>query len=118
MSKKDKRQLASQSHEEMVAQWMTDPKFKAEYDALEDEYKLLHDMLEARKRSGLTQADVAEKMGTKAPAIARLEATSGLDRHSPSINTLRKYARAVGCKLEIRLKPVINKTTEERRHSS
>ena len=83
---------------------MTNPTFKAEYDALEEEYQLLSEMLHARKRAGLTQEDVAERMGTKAPAVARLEASGGRDKHSPSVDTLRKYAHAVGCKLEIHLK--------------
>lgn len=93
-------------HEQLIAEWMTDPAFKAEYDALEEEYRLTREMLLARKRAGLTQKEVAELMGTKAPAIARLESSSTTDRHSPSINTLRKYAHAVGCKLEIHLKPL------------
>ena len=58
---KSKRVPASQTHQEMVAQWKTDPAFKAEYDALEEEYQLLHDMVLARKRSGLKQSEVAEQ---------------------------------------------------------
>ena len=103
---KSKRVPASQTHKEMVAQWKTDPAFKAEYDALEEEYQLLHDMVSARKRSGLKQSEVAERMGTKASSIARLEATKGRDKHSPSISTLRKYARAVGCKIKIEWQPI------------
>lgn len=104
----------------MIAEWMKDPAFKKEYDALEDEYKLLHEMLAARKRAGLTQADIAEKMGTKAPAIARLESTSSRGKHSPSLNTLRRYAEAVGCKLVVRLMPwpaktILKKHAEETR---
>ena len=44
-------------------------------------------------------------MGTQTPAVARLEAGGGSRRHSPSVATLRKYAQAVGCRLEIRLRP-------------
>jgi transcriptional regulator with XRE-family HTH domain len=91
----------------MVTEWMNDPAFKAEYDVLEEEYQLLREMLASRKQAGLTQEEVAERMGTKAPAVARLEAASHTrSKHSPSINTLRKYAAAVGCRLEIHLKPV------------
>lgn len=57
----------TQSHEEMVAEWETDPAFKAEYDALEEKYRLLHDMINARKRAGLKQSEVADdRMETKA----------------------------------------------------
>ena len=113
-NRKNKRIPASKTHEEMVAEWMKDPAFKAEYDALEEEYKLLREMLQARKRAGLTQEDVAIRMGTKAPAVARLEASSARERHSPSVNTLRKYAQAVGCTLEIHFKPYSQKSLKEK----
>jgi len=57
---------------------------------------------------------VAERMGTKAPAIARLEATGTREKHSPSVSTLRKYAHAVGCTLVIHLKPVPKKDLREK----
>jgi len=74
---------------------------KRAYDALEGEYSLAAELLRARKKAGLTQEEVARRMGTKRPAVARIESpTSG---HSPSVETLRKYAEAVGRKLKIRL---------------
>ena len=91
------------SHNEMLKEWKQDPAFQQEYDALEAEFLLFDEMLNARKKAGLTQADVAERMGTKTSAIARLEAGGGSKKHSPSIATLRKYAEAVECRLEIRL---------------
>ncbi|MGZ8160325.1 MAG: helix-turn-helix transcriptional regulator [Methylobacter sp.] len=60
-------------------------------------------MLSARREAGLTQAQVAERMGTKASAVARLESALVSGKHSPSIDTLRKYAAAVGKRLEVRL---------------
>jgi DNA-binding XRE family transcriptional regulator len=104
MSKNTKKELAK-THKQMVAEWMTDPAFKATYDSLEDEYALLREMLKARQKAGLTQLQVAERMGTHAPAVARLEAVVSAEKHSPSLSTLRKYAHAVGCKLEVHLKP-------------
>src|SRR5579864_2253042 len=92
------------THEEMVRRMLKTPAVKAEYDAQAEEFALLDELLQARRRAGLTQADVAARMGTKTPAIARLEAGGGSRRHSPSVSTLRKYAKAVGCKLEIRLR--------------
>ncbi|MCK9362964.1 MAG: helix-turn-helix transcriptional regulator [Syntrophales bacterium] len=93
------------THDEMVAYWMKDPKFKAEYDALEEEFALFDEVLKARKRAGLTQVEIAARMGTKAPAVARIEAGGGSKHHSPSIVTLRRYAEAVGCKLKIEFVP-------------
>ena len=93
------------THDEMVANWMNDPKFKNEYDALDEEFNLFDAVLKARKRAGLTQAQIAARMGTKAPAVARIEAGGGSKHHSPSIATLRRYADAVGCKLKIEFVP-------------
>ncbi len=91
------------SHEELKRKALENPETNAEYEAQRPEFELLDKLLEARKRAGLTQGQVAEKMGTKATAITRLESASR--RHSPKIETLRKYAEAVGCRLNIELIP-------------
>jgi predicted transcriptional regulator len=93
------------THEEMVKKMLDEPAVKTEHDAQAEEFALLDELLRARRSAGLTQAEVAARMGTKAPAVARLEAGGGSQRHSPSIATLRRYAEAVGCRLEIRLRP-------------
>jgi DNA-binding XRE family transcriptional regulator len=93
------------THRELVKQMLNRPAVKAEYDAQAEEFALLDELLKARRRAGLTQAEVAARMGTKTPAVARLEAGGGSRKHSPSVTTLRKYAEAVGCRLEIRLRP-------------
>jgi len=90
----------------MIAGWKKDSTFREEYDALEEQFALFDTLLKARYEAGLTQADVAERMGTKTSAIARLEAGGGRQKHSPSLATLRKYAAAVGCRIEIKLVPV------------
>jgi transcriptional regulator with XRE-family HTH domain len=81
------------------------PAVQAEYNAQREEFSMLDELLRARLRAGLTQAEVAARMGTQTPAVARLEAGGGRQHHSPSVTTLRKYAKAVGCDLEIRLRP-------------
>ncbi len=91
------------THEELVATLLADPEVKAEYDALAPEFELLRMMLQARQAAGLSQADVAARMGTKASAVARLESALISGKHSPSIHTLRRYARAVNRQLEVRL---------------
>src|ERR1700731_3012904 len=93
------------THEQLVKKMLKNPAVQAEYDAQAEEFALLDELLRARRRPGLTQAQAAERMGTKPPVVARLEAGGGSRRHSPSLATLRKYARAVGCRLEIRLRP-------------
>ena len=90
------------THAELKQKALANPEVSNAYEALADEYALVRELLQARAAAGLTQAEVAERMHTKAPAVARLEAGG---KHSPSILTLRKYADAVGCQLEIRLIP-------------
>jgi len=91
------------THKQLVKRMLRNPAVRAEYKALEPEFTLLDQLLKARTKAGLSQADVARRMGTHAPAIARLEASLGSGKHSPSVSTLRKYAAAVGRKLVIRL---------------
>ena len=81
------------------------PGVKAEYEALGSEFELLRQMLGARTKAGMSQADVARHMGTQAPAITRLESALGSGKHSPSFDTLKRYAEAVGCHLQIKFVP-------------
>lgn len=80
-----------------------DPKFRAAYDALEDEFAALDVLLKARKEAGLTQTDVAERMGVSQPVLARIEGSLGNRKSSPTLATLRRYAAACGKKLVIRM---------------
>jgi DNA-binding XRE family transcriptional regulator len=82
---------------------LSNPRTKAAYDALEPKYAAIHALLGARQEAGLTQAQVAERMGTTASAVARLEASLVSEKHSPSLSTLRKYADACGKTLWILL---------------
>jgi len=93
----------SHNHKEFLEKALKRKGFAEAYRELDDEYALVRELLAARSRSGLTQEDVAKSMGTTKSAVSRLEAA---DKHSPSVATLKKYARAVGCEIEIRLHPV------------
>ena len=85
------------THDELSKKMLANPAVKEAYDAMAPEFALLDELLRARKEAGLSQAQVATLMGTKAPSVARLEsALSSSGKHSPSVATLRKYARAVG----------------------
>lgn len=93
-----------------------DPAFRAAYDALEDEFAALAALLQARKEAGLTQEAVAVRMGVSQPVIARIESSLGSQKHSPSLATLRGYAKACGKKLVIKMVPekTIKRATKER----
>jgi DNA-binding XRE family transcriptional regulator len=77
------------------------PKFKKAYDALDDEFTALAALLKARKDAGLTQAEVASRMGVSQPVLARIESSLGNREHAPSLSTLRRYATACGKRLVI-----------------
>jgi len=79
------------------------PDFTQAWDALEEEYAALDALLSARKTAGLTQEELAERMGTTKSAISRLESSLRNEKHSPSFATLRKYAHACGKKLVVQL---------------
>lgn len=80
------------------------PRVRTEVERIErDESALLDALLKARQDAGLTQAQVAERMGTQAPAVARLERSLSTGKHSPSVATLRKYVKACGKRLVLRV---------------
>ncbi|MDC8772066.1 helix-turn-helix transcriptional regulator [Roseateles albus] len=89
-------------HASFVAKAKQREGFTQAYDELELEYALASQMLAARANAGLTQDAVAQRMGTTKSAISRLESAG---RHAPSLATLKKYASAVGCDLQVKLVP-------------
>jgi DNA-binding XRE family transcriptional regulator len=101
-------------HDEFLARAMKRKGFAAAYAENADEYELVRELLAARAKAGLTQEQVAECMGTTKSAVSRLEAVG---KHSPSVSTLKRYARAVGCDVEIRLVPAPHPTTAPSRRS-
>lgn len=86
-----------------LSQAMQRPGFKAAWDGLEDEYAALIELLQARKQAGLTQEEIASRMGTTKSAVSRLEASIRSESHSPSLATLRRYAHACGKRLVIKM---------------
>lgn len=92
------------THDEIIAKLMKRPGVRKEVERIErDEGALLDIPLQARREAGLTQTQVAERLGTPPPAVARLERALATGMHSPSVATLRKYAKARGKKLQLQL---------------
>jgi len=81
--------------------WIKEPSYKKAYDALEEEFVLASAVMDVRNRAGLTQEELARKMGTTQPVVARLE--SGRTR--PSMRTLERLAAATGSRLLISFEP-------------
>jgi len=86
--------------EEHITEQMKDPKFKKAWYDLDPEFELLESMIKARERLGLTQAELARRIGTKQPALSRLE-RGGFAR--ATVETLKKIADALDARLVIRL---------------
>jgi hypothetical protein len=84
---------------------LADKEAQQAYDDLEDEFLLIEEMLRARKHAEKNQKDVAKLMKTTSSAISRLESLEGQRKHAPTLDTLRKYAAAVGCYLSIKFIP-------------
>lgn len=78
-------------------EWFKDPEFVREYDALEEEFALATALIKARADAGLTQEELAQRMGTTQSVIARLE--GGKSR--PSTTTLARVAKATGTRLRV-----------------
>ena len=89
----------------MRAEMFKDPVFVAEYEQYKLEFELAEQLKDMRKKMKISQETVAEKMRSSKSAVSRLESAKGSSKHSPSISTLKKYADAIGCALEIKLKP-------------
>jgi len=83
--------------DEAVARWRRDSAYAKAYDALEEEFALVSEIIKARAAAGLTQQQLAKRMKTTQGAIARLESGTSL----PSTRTLKRFAKATGHKLRI-----------------
>ena len=86
--------------------WLRDPKYRNEYEALEDEFQLARELIEARTRAGLTQTQLAKRMKTSQSYIARIEG----GRVTPSTSALERYAAATNSRLTISFEPLQART--------
>ncbi len=85
--------------EEVRKELLSDPETKREYDKLAPRYAVISELIAARMEKGMTQAEIAKKIGTKQSAIARLEGGNV----NPSLDFLERIANVLGCKLTIHL---------------
>ena len=87
---------------DFLAERLKDPEIRAEYDALEPEFSLMQAMIDARKSSGLTQKQLAERTGIARSDISKLESGNG----NPSLRTLERLAKGMGMRVQIEFKPL------------
>jgi ribosome-binding protein aMBF1 (putative translation factor) len=85
--------------------WLKEPNYRREYDLLEEEFALAEAVAKARRRAGLSQAELARRMKTTQSTVARLESGRG----RPSTRTLTRFAKATGHRLKISFEPMREK---------
>ena len=91
----------SNTFNEFLEKQLRNPKIKAEYDALEPEFTIIQAMIDARRRSGLTQEQLSERSGISQADISRLENGNA----NPSLKTLQRLAAGLGMKLRLEFQP-------------
>lgn len=87
--------------DEFLEEQLKDPEFRAEYEALEPEFAIVQAMIDARKRTGLTQKELAERTGIAQSDISKFETGGG----NPSLKTLQRLAAGMGTVLHIEFRP-------------
>ncbi len=91
----------STKFDDFLKEQLQDPEFKKEYDALQPERAVIQAMIDARKRSGLTQKELSERSGIAQGDISKLENGNA----NPSIRTLQRLASAMGMTLKVEFLP-------------
>jgi ribosome-binding protein aMBF1 (putative translation factor) len=99
--KSTKRYPSDRSFGAHLAEQMKDPEFAKEYEALGPEFEIVGQIIALRLKRKLTQAQLAAKVGTPQPSIARLEST----RAVKNLDYVRRVADALDARLEVRLVP-------------
>jgi predicted transcriptional regulator len=89
------------SHDKFLEEAMSRPGVVSELKKLASEFKIYEDLIKARLKLGKTQEEIAKAMHTSVSAIGRLE--TGAGKINPTLATLRKYAEALGLKLQLKL---------------
>ena len=92
--------IKAYNFDELLKKQLRNQRFKKANDDLEAEYALASQVIRFRIEQNLTQAELARRVGTSQPAIARLE--SG-NHTNVTLSFLFRVARALELKPELRL---------------
>jgi len=90
------------SLKEVKAELLTNPAVRQAYNEQAPEFELARELIAARMRAGLTQGEVAARMGTTQSVVARIESGRG----TPSMRTVQRFASAVGARAVVRMEPL------------
>lgn len=86
----------------LKAELLANPAVRQAYETQATEFDLARELIAARTQAGLTQGDVAARMGTTQSVIARIESGKG----TPSMRTVQRFATAVGARAVVRMEPL------------
>lgn len=89
------------NYNDFLNEQLKDKELKKEYDALEAEFSIIQAILDARKASGLTQKDLAERSGIAQADISKIETGNA----NPSLKTLQRLADGMGMRLKLEFVP-------------
>lgn len=92
---------ASVPIEPFFQEQMRDPEFRRAYEELEPEFELVRQLIDLRIKRGMSQTELARRVGVKQPSIARLEGRG----KTTNLNFLGRVAKALDARLEVRLVP-------------
>ena len=91
----------SRMFDDFLQEQLRDPEIRKEYEAIQPEHMVIQAMLDVRKKSGMTQKELAERTGIAQGDISKLERGSA----NPSIRTLKRLAKGMGMVLKIEFTP-------------
>ena len=96
------RPRASRPFQEYLEEQLSNAEFASAYQALEPEFQVARQVIRLRLQHGLSQKELAARVGTGQPNISRLE----WGTTNPSLHFLQRVAEALGAEIEIKFKPV------------
>ena len=91
--------------DDFLNEQLKDPEIRKEWDALEPEFAIMQAMIDARKRSGLTQKELSKKTGIAQSDISKLENGNA----NPSLKTLQRLAKGMDMTVKIEFQPIDNR---------
>ena len=94
------------NYEEFEAELLKRPGIRKEYDALRPKYNIIRSIIERRNQLQISQAQLAEIIGTKQPAISRLENGA----HNTTLSTFFKVADALDLDISLKVRQASSRT--------
>lgn len=86
------------NYDEFEAKLLEKPGIRKEYEALKPKYDMIKSLIERRGKLGISQTELAKIIGTKQPAISRLEKGD----YNTTLSTFFKVAEALDLEISVK----------------